>query len=157
MWKRILIGLIVLFIIAQFVPRTVFPISNPGIDPARTVEARLQVPQDVDQTLKRACFDCHSNQTNWRWYSKVAPFSWLMSDDVSEGRRELNFSDWARFDARRENIKLAKVCQEVKEGDMPLWYYKPLHPEAKLSDADRQMICNWAESERNRLASAPKQ
>jgi len=152
MAKRILIALAVLFIIAQFVPRSVFPISNPGIDSARTLDAsaRKLNPQ-VSGILNRACRDCHSNQTSWPWYSKVAPVSWLLSHDVAEGRRELNFSEWGGYNPRRAGNKLKEICEQVERAEMPLSYYLPMHPDAKLSPEDRKAICAWAREEKAAL------
>jgi hypothetical protein len=83
----------------------------------------------------RACYDCHSNQTEWPWYSNVAPVSWLNQWDVDRGRGKLNFSE---FD--REQRDARKAAREVQEGDMPPWYYLPAHPEAQLSDAEKQAL-----------------
>jgi hypothetical protein len=84
-------------------------------------------------------FDCHSNQTGWRFYSYVAPVSWLVARDVNEGRRHLNFSAW---DQPQKHAK--DVAEQVKTGEMPLWFYVPLHPSAKLSDAEKQALIEGA-------------
>ncbi len=99
---------------------------------------------EVTAILRRACYDCHSHETRWPWYARVAPISFLLSHDVKEGRRELNFSLWDRYDARRKGRKLKELVKEVKDGDMPPWYYVPLHPDAKLSGAERDAIISWA-------------
>ena len=81
----------------------------------------------------RACRDCHSNETRWPWYARVAPASWLVRWDVDEGRTHFNASEWGRA-AKNHGDDAAK---EVREGEMPLWYYLPAHPEAQLSEAER--------------------
>jgi hypothetical protein len=86
--------------------------------------------------LRRACFDCHSNETVWPWYAYVAPVSWLVASDVEEGREELNFSQWDAYNADRQAHKIKECGEEVAEGEMPLWFYVPAHPEARLSQAD---------------------
>lgn len=78
-----------------------------------------------------SCFDCHSNETRWPWYSNVAPFSWLLQRHVDEGREELNFSEWGAGDEADE------IAESVIEGEMPTWDYVLIHPEANLSAADR--------------------
>lgn len=83
----------------------------------------------------RACADCHSNQTAWPWYSNVAPISWLIARDVEEGRKKLNVSMWGQ--QRNEGSEAAEA---VREGEMPLWFYLPLHPEARLSPAEQQQL-----------------
>jgi hypothetical protein len=88
----------------------------------------------------RACFDCHSNETLWPWYSHVAPVSWLVQDDVNGGRRHLNFSEW-----NRPQDHAVDVAAQVRQGDMPLWFYLPLHPAARLTAAEKQALIDGAE------------
>jgi hypothetical protein len=143
--KRILLALAVLLVIAQVIrpART-----NPPLDPAK----ELRAPEPVMSMLQRSCQDCHSHRTVWPWYSQVAPASWLLVKDVNEARRHLNFSEWATYTPRRAAHKLEEVCEMVLETkEMPLWFYVPLHPEAKLSDADRKTLCDWAKAERARI------
>jgi cytochrome c553 len=148
MLKRIIMVLLVLFVVAQFVPKALFPISNPRVDETKTLHARVRkLPPPVDAILNRSCADCHSDQTVWPWYSKFAPISWLLSRDVAEGRRAFNMSDWARYRPQAASRKLKEICEQVQRGEMPLWYYKPLHPDSKLSEADIQAICAWAREE----------
>jgi len=88
---------------------------------------------------KKACFDCHSNETTWPWYSKIAPLSWLVYWDVVEGRKELNFSDWR--DGSRKSEQAGEIVKEVLEGEMPPLQYYIAHPEAKLDDqAKKQLV-----------------
>jgi hypothetical protein len=87
---------------------------------------------------KKACFDCHSNETTWPWYSKIAPFSWLVYWDVVEGRKELNFSDWR--DGSRKSEQAAEIVKEVLEGEMPPLQYYIAHPEAKLDDRSKKLL-----------------
>ncbi len=107
-------------------------------------KGRAMAPPEVEGILRRACYDCHSNETHWPWYSKVAPASLLIASDVKEGRREVNFSTWEKYDERRKKRKLVEIAKEVETGAMPPWYYAPLHPEAALSEQDRQIIIQWA-------------
>ena len=87
---------------------------------------------------KKACFDCHSNETTWPWYSKIAPLSWLVYWDVVEGRKELNFSDWR--DGSRKSEQAAEIVKEVLEGEMPPLQYYIAHPEAKLDDRSKKLL-----------------
>ena len=91
------------------------------------------------ELFRRACFDCHSNQTVWRWYSYVAPVSWLVQNDVDGGRFHLNLSEW---DHPQRHAK--DVAAQVQQGDMPLRYYLPLHPAAKLSSSEKQELIDGA-------------
>jgi hypothetical protein len=131
---KILKWLLLLAVVIQFVPYG-HDHSNPPV----TKEPQWDSPQTRD-LVRRACFDCHSNETGWRFYSYVAPASWLVARDVNEGRRHLNFSEWDHPQKHAEN-----VVEEVKKGEMPLWYYLPLHPSAKLSDAEKVALLLGAE------------
>jgi len=88
--------------------------------------------------VKRACFDCHSNETIWPWYSRIAPVSWLVRYDVDEGRRELNFSDWQN--GAREGERADKIHKEISKGEMPPLGFRLAHPEARLSDVEKRKI-----------------
>jgi heme-binding protein len=104
------------------------------------VTAPVTAPPEVQALLRRACFDCHSHETTWPAQAYVAPFSWLVAHDVTEGRAELNFSAWDRVD----RAKMAKkLPEEVAEGEMPPWRYVLAHPSARLSDAERKTISDW--------------
>ena len=142
--KRIALVLVIFLVLAQLVRPAK---TNPPVVPAN----ELQAPAPVISVLQRSCNDCHSNRTAWPWYAEVAPASWLLIDDVKDGREELNFSDWMTYTARRKARKLQEVCEQLEEGEMPLKLYLPLHPDARLSDADRRMLCDWAKSERARI------
>jgi hypothetical protein len=117
-----------------------FPIDRTNPD----VESDVSAPAPVHAVLRRACYDCHSNETAWPWYSRVAPVSWLLARDVHGGRRELNFSSWGAYGAKRRAKKLNETLEEVRNGNMPPWYYVLMHPQAKLADADRAAIKTWA-------------
>ena len=90
----------------------------------------------------------------WPWYAKVAPVSWLLADDVKGGRRQVNFSEWATLTPTRTARKLKEICEQVDQHEMPMKIYVPLHPDAKLSDADRKSLCDWAKAERERVIAA---
>ena len=107
------------------------------------VEADVKAPPEVERILRRACYDCHSNETVWPGYSRVAPASWLVAHDVHDGRNELNFSIWNRYDTVMRRKKLDRARDEVKSGDMPPAYYVWMHPNARLSDADKALLERW--------------
>lgn len=117
--------------------------TNPPVDPARTIHATMNVPPAVDAILKRSCNDCHSHETHWPWYSNIAPVSWLLVDDVNEGRAHMNFSEWAAYPPNDAKHALEEICEEVKEGEMPLKAYVLTHPSARLSDEERRTLCEW--------------
>lgn len=136
-----ILSLVVVFLLIQVVRPA---LTNPPVDPQNTIQAAIPVPPDVQSILQRACYNCHTSETRLPWYRQVAPVSWLLASDVREGRRDLSFSEFATYSKARAARKLQQTCEEVKEGGMPPWYYVPLHPESRLSDADRQKVCAWA-------------
>ena len=147
--RTVCVALALLFLGSQLVR----PVkTNPAVDQSRTLQSHMQVSSEVASVLKRGCGDCHSNETVWPWYSDVAPVSWFVIDHVNHGRRHLNFSDWTRYDHREADELLGDIAKTVRAGAMPLSSYTLLHPEARLSNADRNMIIDWALAERNRLA-----
>jgi cytochrome c551/c552 len=105
--------------------------------------SELAAPPEVATVLRRACYDCHSNETVWPAYARVAPASWLISHDVQEGREELNFSRWSEYSSKKQAEKRKEIAEETTEGNMPLWYYVTLHPEARLSNDERRLIQSW--------------
>ena len=125
---------VVLFALAQL-----FPVSrtNPP------VEQEVDAPPEVRRILERSCYDCHSHATRWPWYSRVAPVSWLVAHDVNEGREHLNFSTWGRYDAEERGENLEEIAEVLEEGEMPPWFYLPLHPDARLADAELATVRAW--------------
>ncbi|GMU59903.1 MAG: hypothetical protein AMXMBFR34_16660 [Myxococcaceae bacterium] len=108
------------------------------------VTGEIQAPDEVKGVLKRACWDCHSNETVWPWYARVAPVSFVVAHHVKDGRRHLNFSEWAGYSAERKAKKLEECGKEVSEGKMPMTSYVLLHPEAQLTDAEKKSLAAWA-------------
>ena len=114
------------------------------------VTGEIQAPPAVKAILERACYDCHSNETVWPWYSQIAPVSWLIHHDVEEGREHLNFSEWAALPADKRAHKLEEIQElAVEKSDMPLPYYLPLHSGARVSDADKQTLKAWLDQARS--------
>lgn len=108
------------------------------------VEETIAAPPEVMTVLRRSCFDCHSHESRWPWYSYVAPVSWLVADDVEEGREHMNFSTWNRYSADDQADLFEEIGDEVGKGAMPLPLYLRAHPEARLPAAERSLILDWA-------------
>lgn len=108
------------------------------------VTSEIQAPEDVQAILRRSCYDCHSNQTRWPWYSRVAPASWYVVDHVNHARSDLNFSEWPTFDLEEQEHLLEEIGEEVEEGGMPLKSYLLIHRDARLSDQERVRLLEWA-------------
>ncbi|MBI4418371.1 MAG: heme-binding domain-containing protein [Ignavibacteriales bacterium] len=125
--------------------------TNPPTDPANTLFAAVPVPQEVRTIFERSCFDCHSNETRWPWYSTFAPARWIVVGDVEEGREHLNFSEFRKYKALRAVAKADMICEQLLNGNMPLPNYLTLHPGARVSREERDLICDWVESVRDTL------
>ena len=110
------------------------------------VETEVPATVEVRSILRRACYDCHSNETVWPWYSRIAPISWQVARDVHDGREKLNLSTWNRYTAKQQLKKLKESWDEVAEGEMPPWLYLPPHPDARLSADDRAALRAWSQS-----------
>ncbi|MBL8045003.1 MAG: heme-binding domain-containing protein [Anaerolineales bacterium] len=126
---------IVFIVVAAVVAIQLIPVWLVQTNPPVLAEPNWDSPE-TRALAKRACFDCHSNETVWPWYSKVAPVSWLITKDTLDGRQNLNFSEWGR--GRR--VELDEVEEVLREGQMPLPVYLPMHPEANLSQAEREQL-----------------
>jgi hypothetical protein len=124
---------------AQLIP---VPRNNPQI------ETEVPVSIELEAVMRRSCFDCHSNETVWPWYSRVAPVSWLLAHDVYEGREHVNYSTWNRLSAEEQAKAIEESWEHVEEGDMAPWYYEMMHERARLSDADLALFRGWAETAR---------
>jgi len=148
-FQRLLVAIGLAFIAMQFFrPEK----TNPVVDETKTIAAAAPMPPEVSAIITRACYDCHSHQTRWPWYSNVAPVSWFVIGHVNDARKHLNFSEWAAYDPKRMKRKLEEIKEEVEDGAMPLPSYLPLHPDAKLSPEDVQALSAWTIAERQRLA-----
>lgn len=147
--RTLLVGAAAL-LVAQFVgPKR----TNPASDPAQNLARRAPVPADVDAILTRSCRNCHSNETNWPWYSYVAPVSWSVIGHVNEGREHLNFSEWTHTPEEGADL-LDSVCSQVRRKRMPLPSYTWVHRDAMLSDADRKLLCRWTSDAADALLNA---
>ena len=128
--------------------------ANPPAAAGQSLEEHARVPPEVSGVLERSCMDCHSNRTDWPWYSNVAPTSWFVADHVNHGRRHLNFSRWGEYDRRRADGLLGEICKTAKSGFMPLDSYTLVHRGARLTPSDVRALCRWAGEEQRRLASS---
>jgi hypothetical protein len=145
----LIIGVVCLVIAQFFGPSK----TNPASDASQSLESRMQLTPQVAAIIDRSCSDCHSNKTRWPWYSHVAPVSWFVIDHVNEGRENLNFSEWGRYNQRDVDGVLRQICREVRAGAMPLSSYTPLHPGSSLSPDDVKTLCDWTTAERARIAA----
>ena len=135
-WKVVFWIIVVIAVGIQFIPvnRTNPPVTG-----------EIKAPEEVMAILRRSCYDCHSNETKWPWYSSLAPASLLVARDVHDGRKHLNFSEWTDYNFKQKKHKQEECGEMVATGEMPLWFYLPLHSEATLSDEEIELLVTWSE------------
>lgn len=141
--KKIVRGTFIALIIALVVMQFIQPDrTNPEVDPSQDFLAMNNVDEEVGKFIQSACYDCHSHSTEWPWYSKVAPVSYIVAHHVEEGREHLNFSEWGSYSEGKAEHKLEECVEEIKEGEMPMSGYVALHAEAKLTDEQMVQVLN---------------
>jgi hypothetical protein len=139
-------------IIIQFVP---FDLPPASARPDNDLLGSGEVPEAIASVLKVSCYDCHSVETRYPWYSHVAPMSWLVAKDVREGREEMNLSEWKSIAARKKVKSLENIKEEVLEGHMPLPVYLTIHWDARLTGEQRKQIADWANSYQDKIINEP--
>ncbi|NUO02789.1 MAG: heme-binding domain-containing protein [Saprospiraceae bacterium] len=149
MLKKIFLGLAAVLVIIQFIR----PEKNDSNDQQAHVSTKYDVPAEVATILKGACDDCHSNKTEYPWYANVQPVAWWLAGHVEDGKRHLNFSTFTTRKIAVQNHKFEEVVEMVEQKEMPLSSYTwmGLHPEANLTDAQRQVLVNWAKAQMDTL------
>lgn len=139
--KTVLIILITGLVVIQFIR----PEKNQGTElVANNITAVQRVPEDVQQILKVSCYDCHSNTTHYPWYDNIQPVAWVLHNHIVEGKREINFSEFASYPTNRRYKKFKEIQKEIKEGDMPIFSYTIPHRIAVLSPEQKTILINWA-------------
>ncbi len=138
--RTVLASLAVLFIFVQ-----VFRIdkTNPLTDDQSDFIIMTQPPQEIARLLKTGCYDCHSNESVYPWYSNIAPVSWILKSHVTEGRKHLNFSEWGSYPPGRRGHKLDASKEMLEKGEMPLKPYKFMHSDAKFSPEQKEELIKW--------------
>ena len=146
--KRILLALLIVLILIQFIR----PEKNNSDQLSIThMTNTFYVPVSAQNILQAACYDCHSNKTNYPWYSNVQPFGWLLAKHIRQGKEELNFSEFGSYSLRRQISKLNSIAKSVENGSMPLTSYTMMHKNARLSKNDKQLIIDWATKKKDSL------
>lgn len=140
-WKRILFVLVLALVVIQF-----FPINkeNPEFEPSSDFIVMTNPPAEIEMILQSTCYDCHSNKTEYPWYTSVAPVSWWIGHHIEEGREHLNFSNWGKYEPKRQDHKLEELIEEVEEGEMPLDSYTWAHADARLTAEQKEALTSWA-------------
>lgn len=145
-------GAIVALVAIQFIPMTR---NNGNINGANDITQVVEVSDEIAAILNTSCMDCHSNHTNYPWYSKIQPVGFWLNHHVDEGIRELNFSEFATYTKKRQLHKLEETIEMLEKKEMPLGSYTLVHKEAKLSDTQTMALITWARDSRNTIAAQP--
>jgi hypothetical protein len=146
--KRLLVVCVVAVIVIQFLgpART-----NPPVVASHTIGSRVQIPPRIADIMDRACMDCHSHETRWPWYSRVAPVRWWLVQNVNDGRNTLDLSEWTQYRPTYAGATLGSMALATKSGLMPPAAYRALHPSVRLSAEEIKEFSDWAEAERLRI------
>lgn len=138
--KNILLTILILLILIQFIR---VDQTNPESIMESNYFIVASVPSQIQSIMTESCFDCHSNQTIYPWYSKVAPVSWFLNQHIKEGRKKINFSEWDAY-STEDQVKIMEECiEEIKENKMPLKSYVLIHSKAKLSNEEKDALIQW--------------
>lgn len=145
MLKKVGIVLVIALVVIQFFR----PEKNISNDLTYDISTKYEVPKEVDEILRVSCNDCHSNKTEYPWYAEIQPVGWWLNDHVEDGKRHLNFSELTKRPIAIQNHKFEEIVEMVEEKEMPLesYTYLGLHPEADLTDAQRQLLVKWAKAQ----------
>ena len=135
--------LLVLAILLLFIQSFRIDKSTKPVDSSKDFISLTSPSTEVNQLLKMACYDCHSNQPTFPWYANVAPVSWWIKHHIDEGSEHLNFSEWGTFTPKRKHHKLEECVEMLEDGEMPMSSYTWMHNESKLTDAQRLLLVNW--------------
>ncbi len=143
-FKKILILLVIVFGVIQF-----FRIdkTNPPVVAEMDLFSMHDASPEIKATIKSACYDCHSNETVYPWYSNIAPVSWWLKHHIDDGRKHLNFSEWGTYELKKRNHKLHECEEEIEEGKMPMFSYTITHSDAKLTSEQKEELEDWFKSQ----------
>ena len=148
--KPIALVLFAAFIIIQFFrpEKNIQATDGPSANDISTV---YPVPKEVAAILQTSCYDCHSNNTHYPWYANLQPVAWWLADHIKEGKKEINFSEFASYRIGRQYKKFEEINKQIEEGEMPLESYTLIHTETKLSAEQKAIIKNWVNSSRDSI------
>lgn len=140
--KKVLLGILVIFILIQFYR----PEKNNSKNEMNAMGTVMEIPVEVTKIIQTSCADCHSNSTNYPWYSEIAPVSWYLAQHVKEGKEHLNFSDWTAYNKDQQEHTIEDLKEVLNDREMPLKSYLLIHKEAKLTENQYQILYDWANS-----------
>ena len=150
-FKRLFQILLLAFIVIQFFRPTKNKAEGMGNN---DISKLYPVPEDVQTILKTSCYDCHSNNTRYPWYNNIQPVAWWLNNHIEDGKKDLNFSEFAGYRIRRQYKKLEEINDLVKKDEMPLDSYLWIHKDAKLNEQQKLTLANWVQSVRDTIKAS---
>ena len=148
--RKVLITFLVVLIIIQFFR----PAKNQSKDFSKDITTAYSVPEEVQTILKQSCYDCHSNYTTYPWYTKIQPVAWWLQDHIDDGKKHLNFSEFAAYAPKKQAKKLDEAADLVEKGEMPLNSYTWIHTGAKLNKEQAAVLVDWSRKLQQQIESA---
>ncbi len=148
LFKKIFLFILIVFIGIQFI-RPAYNTSEKVL--STDILSVIAVPGNIENILKNACYDCHSNHTRYPWYMNIQPMGWMMAKHINEGKENLNFSEFGMYTKRKQANKLRAMATSIKERTMPIRSYKMMHPDSKLNEDDIKTVVAWATKTRDSL------
>lgn len=140
--KKILLGILAIIILIQFFR----PEKNNSKNEMNAMSTVMEIPVEVTKIIQTSCADCHTNSTNYPWYSEIAPVSWYLAQHVKEGKEHLNFSEWTTYNKDQQEHIINDLKEVLNDREMPLKSYLLIHKDAKLTENQYQIMYDWANS-----------
>ena len=148
--KKILVSILIVLVVIQFIQ----PAHNKSDLLLPTDISKIyNVPDSVQRVLKSACFDCHSNNTNYPWYANIQPVAWFMARHVENGKADLNFSEFGTYTIRKQKSKLQSIANTIHDDEMPLSSYRLMHKKANLTQNEKALLISWATKTKDSLST----
>jgi len=150
--KKIIIGLLLIIVAVQFYS----PVQNKDLSAMSDhISKVVTIPDQVNGILKKACYDCHSNNTSYPWYAQIQPVNWYLNKHIKAAKAQLNFDNFKHYSTRRQLSKLRAIENSVEEGTMPIASYTLIHKNAVLSKSEKKLVMAWAAASRDSLEQIP--
>ena len=153
--KKIILTIFLLLFIVFVSIQFIQPVRNTSGQLLPTDISNIyKIPPDVFALIKNSCYDCHSNNTNYPWYSNIQPVGWLLEADVNNGKEKINFSEFGTLSLRRQISKLRNIEKRIKDGTMPIKVYQIMHPNAQLNEGEKKLVFDWIQDTQDSIALA---
>lgn len=147
--KKTIFGIVILILAAiqVFSPKR----NRSSLENKANITIHYQTSETVKYILKNACYDCHSNNTEYPWYSNIQPFAWFLNNHIKKGKKELNFDEFYNYPLKKQDEKLEELAEVIRKGEMPLKPYPLLHKAARLTEFQKQQLIDWSREIQNQI------